>query len=337
MDSADSDPVQRALLTQEALLERHEKMLHHINKELSALTQALAQRTPLVSSPSPSVNPSPRVSPSPSPNPQAAAAPPDPPAAWLEAPGRTMPSPEPFTGELEKCSGFLAQVSLFFRQQNRTYASDGARIAFFVQLLRDRALQWAQALLKTLPNISYLDFLTEFKSVFERDGGPSAAAQRLLNLKQGKRTMADFSVDFRILAVETGWKEEAVKEVLLNNIAEDLKDELMTRELPSSLSSLMSLCIHVDERLRMRRGTRHSVSQSAPLSVGIFAGSAASPQQPASVDVSPGEAEPMQIGRARLTPTERQRRFMAGECLYCGRHGHFIAVCPARAKGRARQ
>uniref|UniRef100_A0A3P9CP96 DUF4939 domain-containing protein n=1 Tax=Maylandia zebra TaxID=106582 RepID=A0A3P9CP96_9CICH len=125
MDSADSDPVQTALLTQEALLERHEKMLHHINKELSA-------------------------------------------------PGRTMPSPEPFTGELEKCSGFLAQVSLFFPQENRTYASDGARIAFFVQLLRDRALQWAQALLKTLLNVSYLDFLTEFKGVFERDGGPSA-------------------------------------------------------------------------------------------------------------------------------------------------------------------
>uniref|UniRef100_A0A3P8NYP3 DUF4939 domain-containing protein n=1 Tax=Astatotilapia calliptera TaxID=8154 RepID=A0A3P8NYP3_ASTCA len=88
-----------------------------------------------------------------------------------EAPGRTMPSPEPFTGELEKCSGFLAQVSLFFPQENRTYASDGARIAFFVQLLRDRALQWAQALLKTLLNVSYLDFLTEFKGVFERDGG----------------------------------------------------------------------------------------------------------------------------------------------------------------------
>uniref|UniRef100_A0A668RZ72 DUF4939 domain-containing protein n=1 Tax=Oreochromis aureus TaxID=47969 RepID=A0A668RZ72_OREAU len=102
-------------------------------------------------------------------HPQAAATPPDPLAAWLEDPGRTMPSPELFTGELEKCSGFLAQVSLFFRQQNKTYASDDARIAFFVQLLRDHARQWAQGLLKTLPNISYPEFLSEFKGVFEKD------------------------------------------------------------------------------------------------------------------------------------------------------------------------
>uniref|UniRef100_A0A3Q4MT82 DUF4939 domain-containing protein n=1 Tax=Neolamprologus brichardi TaxID=32507 RepID=A0A3Q4MT82_NEOBR len=150
MDSADSDQVQRALLTQEALLERHEKMLHHINKGLSVHLRV----------PRPLLHP------------------PNPPTAWLEAPGRTMPSPEPFTGELEKCLGFLAQVSLFFRQQNKTYASDNARIAFFVQLLRDRVLQWAQALLKTLPNISYPKFLSEFKGVFEKDGGPSEETEQ---------------------------------------------------------------------------------------------------------------------------------------------------------------
>uniref|UniRef100_A0A3Q4GQM3 DUF4939 domain-containing protein n=1 Tax=Neolamprologus brichardi TaxID=32507 RepID=A0A3Q4GQM3_NEOBR len=111
---------------------------------------------------------------------RAAAIPPNPPAAWLEAPGRTMPSPELFTGELEKCSGFLAQVSLFFRQQNKTYARDDARIAFFFPLLLDRVLQWAQELLKNLPNISYPEFLSEFKgqdfSLLTRKISPSGHA-----------------------------------------------------------------------------------------------------------------------------------------------------------------
>lgn len=66
-----------------------------------------------------------------------------------------MQSPEPFAGELEKCTGFLTQLSLFFA--SRAYASDDAWIAFFAQLLWDHALQ------KTHLNISYPKFLFKFK------------------------------------------------------------------------------------------------------------------------------------------------------------------------------
>ena len=34
--------------------------------------------------------------------------------------------------------------------------------------------------------------------------------------------------------------------------------------------------------------------------------------------------EPMQLGCARLTPEERLRWIRAGECLYCGKPGHFF-------------
>ena len=47
--------------------------------------------------------------------------------------------------------------------------------------------------------------------------------------------------------------------------------------------------------------------------------------------------EPMQVCRANLTPAERQRRIRAGECIYCGQVGHFLAACPLRPKERAHQ
>lgn len=47
--------------------------------------------------------------------------------------------------------------------------------------------------------------------------------------------------------------------------------------------------------------------------------------------------EPMQLGRAHLTPAERLRRLKAGECIYCGNLGHFLATCPLRPKEKARQ
>ncbi|KAJ0057626.1 hypothetical protein NL108_011115 [Boleophthalmus pectinirostris] len=40
--------------------------------------------------------------------------------------------------------------------------------------------------------------------------------------------------------------------------------------------------------------------------------------------------EPMQIGRTRLSPAERQHRMDEGRCIYCGQFGHFLASCPVR-------
>uniref|UniRef100_A0AAZ1XEP7 CCHC-type domain-containing protein n=1 Tax=Oreochromis aureus TaxID=47969 RepID=A0AAZ1XEP7_OREAU len=59
-------------------------------------------------------------------------------------PERSLPAPEPFSGEFDKCGGFLTQITLQFRQLRRTYETDGAKIAFMVQLLRGQALNWAQ-------------------------------------------------------------------------------------------------------------------------------------------------------------------------------------------------
>lgn len=73
-----------------------------------------------------------------------------------------------------------------------------------MQLLRDRALKWAQVVLNADPDITYVNFLSKFKTVFNRGSGAEAAALRLLNFKQGKRSMSDYSIDFWILAEETG-------------------------------------------------------------------------------------------------------------------------------------
>lgn len=47
--------------------------------------------------------------------------------------------------------------------------------------------------------------------------------------------MADFSIDFSTLAEQMKWGKEALKSALLANINDGIKNELMLRELPSSL------------------------------------------------------------------------------------------------------
>lgn len=39
------------------------------------------------------------------------------------------------------------------------------------------------------------------------------------------------------------------------------------------------------------------------------------------------------MGRAWLTPEERQRRIREGRCIYCSQLGHFITRCPLKGAG----
>lgn len=214
----------------------------------------MAQQTPLVSSP-------PLCSSPPQETPALVASPAS--FALLPAPVETqLPILEPFSGELDKCAGFLTQCSLLFCQQQRIYEDDGAKIAYFVQLLYNCAVKWAQAALKANPKITYSEFLSEFKTVFNKGSSMAAAAHRLVHLKQGKRSMSDYSVDFWILAEETGRGQEALKSTLLNNVCEELKNELIMQELPSSLDALVSLCIQVDDHLQARWSVQNFSSQT---------------------------------------------------------------------------
>lgn len=127
MDSADSTPTLQPVLTPEAILERHKQMLQHTNQQLATLTQALAQRPstpPLHVSPVTGFRNSGartiylfRT-------------------GWKQSLEQSLPAMESYSGEFHKCAGFLTQITLQFRQLQKTYETDGAKIAYIVQLLQ---------------------------------------------------------------------------------------------------------------------------------------------------------------------------------------------------------
>lgn len=67
---------------------------------------------------------------------------------------------------------------------------------------------------------------TEMKMVFDHPVRGGDAAKRLFSLRQGNRSVAEFAIEFRSLAVESGWNEEALHGAFLNSLSEELKDEL---------------------------------------------------------------------------------------------------------------
>ncbi|KAK2899403.1 hypothetical protein Q8A73_012532 [Channa argus] len=142
------------------------------------------------------------ASPEPPPPPQPPAAP-----AICES---YVPPLEPFLGNLGKCRGFLLQCCLVFAQQPHTYASDPGKVAYVIGLLRGRALEWAEVKVGSSLLIPFHMFINDLRKAFDHPACSENAAHRLLSLRQGFLDVADFSVQFRVLATEARWDNAAL-------------------------------------------------------------------------------------------------------------------------------
>lgn len=62
--------------------------------------------------------------------------------------------------------------------------------------------------------------------------------------------MAKYAIEFQTMAVDSEWNSEVQQGLFLSRLSEDLKDELVVRDEPEGLDALISLAIHLDNRLK---------------------------------------------------------------------------------------
>ena len=240
-------------------------------------------------------------------------------------------TPAPYGGDPGACHGFLLQVGVF-QQQPLTYATETSRIAYLVACLRGVALTWASAEMdRGGPKASnYLAFTTALRRTFDHPVQGREAAQRLLDLRQGSRSVAELVIDFRIYAAESGWRDDALRDVFQRSLADHLRDEIALRDEPSDLEALITLAMQLDNRIWGRRResvvrtpssfpSQHTTVRPPPRIIEAF-------REPPSLP----EPEPMQLGLVHLTLEERDQRRRTGACMYCGRTGHILLHCPRR-------
>ena len=250
-----------------------------------------------------------------------------------------IPSPKVYEGDLSLCCGFITQCELIFQHNPSRYHSDNAKIAFIVSLLSGRALEWAVASLNydALISSSYSHFVSEFRLVFDHPPDGSDSAARLHSICQGARSVAEFAVEFRILAAKSFWGDEALRSAFRRGLNDQIKD-LILRDQPASLAELIALALKVDNRLRERRiekNTRNSPVTHKPSRSSLPRNTTTAtfpitiPSSPVS---GPSDIEPMQVGRSRLTQAMREHRMQNKLCLYCGKTGHFIQNCDVKPK-----
>lgn len=248
-----------------------------------------------------------------------------------------VPIPHTYSGEPGDCRSFLMQCMIVFDLQPLSYPSDRSRIAFVVNLLTGRALQWASSIWNAQSEflVSFERFSTEMRRAFDHPTRRAEASRRLQALHQGARAVSDYAIDFRTLASETGWRDDlALQSSFYQGLSDPVKDQLAAREEPEDLDDLIQTAIRLDDRQRERRWERST--RPTPSTSNIRA-TTIPPRTFPSVGAVPPvvvprstDSEPMQLGRTHLSAEERSRRLQEGACLYCGRPGHVIASCPAR-------
>uniref|UniRef100_A0A3B3HIF1 Gypsy retrotransposon integrase-like protein 1 n=1 Tax=Oryzias latipes TaxID=8090 RepID=A0A3B3HIF1_ORYLA len=237
--------------------------------------------------------------------------------------------PELFLGDVEACGGFLLQCELIFQQAPRYYHTDLSKITLVINSLRNKALQWAQAFISANPfsHLSYDRFLTEFRLIFDQPRKQEEATKRLINLKQRNRTVSEHIIDFRILAVEAGWPDLALKGIFYQSLNESIKDHLCTQPEANTFEDLVTAALRSDIRLRERQNER-------PLNTKKSTTTFLSSPRTNLNTTSKTPEEPMRIGHSTLSAEERQRRRDEGSCFYCGAQGHLVSQCPLRLNTR---
>lgn len=224
---SNAERILAAVSSQAATMERHEQVLAQQEVAVSKLGQAISeilQHLQALSNPQRDADSQPQASPAPPSNSEV-----------------HLPHPERYDGSPGRCKGFLTQCSLNFELQPNKFPTSRSKVAYVITLLSGKALAWATALWEQSPQPAvcsdYSRFIDEMRRVFEHPVRGREAASRLLQLSQGTQSVAELAVEFRTLAMESGWNPEALTVAFNRALSDELKDELAARDPATDLES----------------------------------------------------------------------------------------------------
>ena len=100
--------------------------------------------------------------------------------------------------------------------------------------------------------------ISEFKACFGDTNNIRTAINKIWRLRQGDHPASAYAADFRLLAADIPWDDQALMEQFRYGLRNGVKDLLLTfPEEPKSLTEAISRAVRCDNRLFERRSERH--------------------------------------------------------------------------------
>ena len=229
-----------------------------------------------------------------------------------------MKLPDTYEGDRSALQDWLDQIALY-QYGNMRYALESRKVAFTLSLLRGNALKWARPILADLsgpspPALTHEDLVKQLKAAFSEVDAPAVAADKMLGLKQGSGSVADYAAKFRQYKSQAGWGQDnaAYISIFRKGLSSTVLQHIAGKE-PERVGfdDFVNWVAQVDERLRSAgvygRGG-NTVHTAASRSSHVPRTPAAPAKNPDAMDV------------------DKARRFN-GNCYTCGQPGHQSRFC----------
>ncbi|CAI9591025.1 unnamed protein product, partial [Staurois parvus] len=139
-----------------------------------------------------------------------------------------MPQPAKFNGDRRHYSGFLNQCRVYFQMYPAAFPSEKKKVMFIIGLLTGEALAWASPYIEKKHGMlnDFDTFLTAMNQVFDDPSRFATAEAKLHSLRQGRRSVTEYTAEFRSWMADTTWNPAAQKSQFRQGLSEQVKDEL---------------------------------------------------------------------------------------------------------------
>lgn len=241
--------------------------------------------------------------------------------------------PDEFRGERSQYKSFASQLALAFRADPSKFRDDQAKINFAATYLRGPAFDWLQPYIRESDGEvlfqSYKLFLTSLEAGFA-DPDAYATAEKEIEESTQKYSCSAYYSQFVGLLAQLRWTEDPVKiHYFRRGLKEDIKDLLVGRDLPETITEFAALCIKLDNQITARARERNPpkapgypinnvtpITQTSNLPRFIPMSSTPATTQPT--------GDPMELDAA----SRKAYRKANNLCTYCGASGHWVKNCP---------
>lgn len=243
-----------------------------------------------------------------------------------------VPDPEPFKGDRRDYRRFKLQMQYKLREDAHAL---GGPTGYIFNRMRDSAANIAISWLDRHPFGTESQFWEFLDAQFADTLAAERARNKLQSYRQKKTSLQTFNAEFMRYAYDAGedTNQAYLKNRYLHAIREDLQDRMISVDVPTAwpIQQLMDRVVQIEENLS--RSRLNSWTPKAPN---------VAPRSPDAMDWEPtrvatgrpggGSAEERGGSSSRTrakwaSEQERTKRRERGECLRCGKKGHYSQKC----------
>ena len=245
---------------------------------------------------------------------------------------------QPFSGKPNTLERFLQDCQLYFYAKPDVFTTAERRVTFLLSHMTGDAARWKEQYLVSRADISILDeadtnaeqFLAKLRASFAEPHRKENALRTLQHLRQGKESVDNHNVNFRLLVEKAGLNLTHNNDILINMYMNSLQPRIKERiitmdQVPTTIEEWYQRAAYFANAFdRLKEGNWFNGNQ----------GKKFQKRRPGYYQSSTQERDPNAMDVDAMTLEERKKRLRDGACFICAEPGHFSNVCPKRKNSR---